>query len=84
MKVSLSRKIHIMAFPQETFLNARWSEDQSATMPPASLRRRVAECCRLVRQLLRFYVSHLPSDSLYVDAAAARTSTSQTTSRKCQ
>jgi hypothetical protein len=29
MKVSLSRKIHIMAFPQETFLNARWSEDQS-------------------------------------------------------
>ena len=33
MKVSLSRKIHIMAFPQETFLNARWSEDQSAAMP---------------------------------------------------
>ncbi len=22
-----------MAFPQETFLNARWSEDQSAAMP---------------------------------------------------
>src|SRR5215468_11139325 len=33
MNVSLKRKIHIMAFPQETFLNARWSEDQSATMP---------------------------------------------------
>src|SRR6476659_3217376 len=33
MKVSLRRKIHIMAFPQETFLKARWSEDQSATMP---------------------------------------------------
>src|SRR6266567_9197476 len=33
MKVSLRRKIHIMAFPQETFLNARWSEDQSAAMP---------------------------------------------------
>ena len=33
MKVSLSRKIHIMALPQETFLNARWSEDQSAAMP---------------------------------------------------
>src|SRR5262245_21509661 len=33
MKVSLRRKIHIMAFPHETFLNARWSEDQSATMP---------------------------------------------------
>src|SRR5207253_883073 len=33
MKVSLRRKIHIMAFPQEPFLNARWSEDQSAAMP---------------------------------------------------
>src|SRR5262249_59305269 len=33
MNVSLRRKIHIMALPQETFLNARWSEDQSATMP---------------------------------------------------
>src|SRR5919109_1877029 len=31
-KVSLRRKIHIMAFPQETFLNARWSEAQSPTM----------------------------------------------------
>src|SRR3954447_3172706 len=31
MKVSLSRKIHIMAFPQDALLNARWSEDQSAT-----------------------------------------------------
>src|SRR5437773_8453064 len=33
MNVSLSRKIHIIALPQGTFLNARWSEDQSATMP---------------------------------------------------
>src|SRR6266487_6761852 len=33
MKVSLRRKIHIMALPQGTFLNARWSEDQSATIP---------------------------------------------------
>src|SRR5713226_4630475 len=33
MNVSLRRKIHIMALPQDTFLNARWSEDQSATMP---------------------------------------------------
>src|SRR5437867_8799875 len=33
MNVSLRRKIHIMALPQGTFLNARWSEDQSATMP---------------------------------------------------
>src|SRR3954470_4152255 len=30
MKVSLSRKIHIMAFPQDALLNARWSEAQSA------------------------------------------------------
>src|SRR3979411_1521868 len=33
MKVSLRRKIHIMAFPQETFLKARWSEDPPAAMP---------------------------------------------------
>src|SRR3981081_3872062 len=33
MNVSLRRKIHIMALPQGTFLNARWSEDQSAMMP---------------------------------------------------
>src|SRR5258706_1196988 len=33
MKVSLRRKIHIMALPQGTFLNARWSDDQSETMP---------------------------------------------------
>src|SRR6266849_1603521 len=33
MKVSLSRKIHIIALPHGTPLNARWSEDQSATMP---------------------------------------------------
>src|SRR6266498_2429907 len=33
MKVSLRRKIHIIALPQGTFLNARRSEDQSATMP---------------------------------------------------
>jgi hypothetical protein len=33
MKVSLSRKIHIIALPQGTFLNALWSEAQSATTP---------------------------------------------------
>src|SRR3990170_8459441 len=33
MKVSLRRKIHILALPQGTFLKARWSEDQSETMP---------------------------------------------------
>ncbi len=35
MKVSLRRKIHIMAFPQVAVLKARWSEDQSE----ATLRR---------------------------------------------
>src|SRR5215475_494240 len=33
MKVSESRKIHIIALPHGTFLNARWSDDQSATTP---------------------------------------------------
>ena len=31
MKVSERRKIHIMAFPQDALLKARWSEDQSET-----------------------------------------------------
>src|SRR5438094_8397447 len=33
MKVSLRRKIHIMALHQGTFMNARWSQDQSPTIP---------------------------------------------------
>src|SRR2546428_9138125 len=33
IKVSLRRKIQTMALPQGTFLNARWSEDQSAAKP---------------------------------------------------
>ena len=33
MNVSESRKIHIIALPHGTFLNARWSDDQSATTP---------------------------------------------------
>src|ERR1700730_847219 len=33
IKVSLRRKIHIMALPQVAVLNARWSEDQSAAKP---------------------------------------------------
>jgi len=33
MKVSLRRKIHIMALPHDALLNARWSEDQSAATP---------------------------------------------------
>ena len=54
MKVSLRRKIHIIALPQGTFLNARWSEDQSATMPcslqASGLRER---CSRTGRRGLR-------------------------------
>ena len=54
MKVSLSRKIHIMALPQETFLNARWSEAQSAAMPckpgarPAPLFAKVVSAIRSI------------------------------------
>jgi hypothetical protein len=33
MNVSLRRKIHIIALPQGTFLNALWSDDQSDTTP---------------------------------------------------
>src|ERR1700730_3775462 len=33
IKVSLKRKIHIMALPQVALLNARWSEAQSAAKP---------------------------------------------------
>ena len=33
MKVSLTRKIHIIGLPQGTPLKARWSEEKSATMP---------------------------------------------------
>src|SRR5438094_10488280 len=33
MKVSLRRGIHIIALPQGPFLRARWSEEQSASMP---------------------------------------------------
>src|SRR5437867_3439136 len=33
MNVSESRKIHIIALPHGTFLNARWSDAQSATTP---------------------------------------------------
>src|SRR5918997_6642717 len=42
MKVSLRRKIHIMAFPQDALLNARWSEDQSARTPRPPAAGRVA------------------------------------------
>jgi len=53
MKVSLRRKIHIMPLPQETFLNARWSEDKSAAMPRQPAGRVIASpmfvsaCCAI-------------------------------------
>ncbi len=31
MKVSLTRKIHIIGLPQGTLLKARWSDEKSAT-----------------------------------------------------
>src|SRR6267154_2209140 len=60
MKVSLRRKIHIMALPQETFLNARWSEDQSATMPwmPSGSGRDPAVLVRIA--CVMFFLTCLP------------------------
>ncbi|MNZ78422.1 hypothetical protein D3C78_969910 [compost metagenome] len=40
MKMSLRMKIHIIALPQETFLNARWSDDRSAATPRSPVGRR--------------------------------------------
>jgi len=58
MKVSLSRKIHIIALPQGTFLNARWSEDQSATTPfkPPGSGRDSAEL--VIAGCIMFFDSH--------------------------
>src|SRR5258707_9011336 len=61
MKVSLRRKIHIMALPQGTFLNARWSEDQSATMPwmPSGSGRDPAVLVRIA--CVMFFFARLPN-----------------------
>src|SRR5438093_13714891 len=61
MKVSLRRKIHIMALPQGTFLNARWSEDQSATMPwmPSGSGRGPAVLVRIA--CVMFFFARLPN-----------------------
>ena len=90
MKVSLSRKIHIMAFPQETFLNARWSEDQSAAMPrrpggrgavwSACRQRRLGHPRLLLGQQLAADVDETGGPA----GISTAKSTSQTSSRKCQ
>src|SRR5467141_697527 len=61
MNVSLRRKIHIMALPQGTFLNARWSEDQSATMPwmPSGSGRDPAVLVRIA--CVMFFWARLPN-----------------------
>src|SRR5437773_10848932 len=79
MNVSLSRKIHIIALPHGTFLNARWSDDQSATTPSmpeasgsASADPVTADCIMGPDPFYRWVFSK----------TAKRTA--QTSSRKCQ
>src|SRR5258706_6967270 len=61
MKVSLRRKIHIMALPQGTFLNACWSDDQSATTPwmPSGSGRDPAVLVRIA--CVMFFFARLPN-----------------------
>src|SRR6266850_7962895 len=90
MNVSLRRKIHIIALPQGTFLNARWSEDQSATMPctPSGSGRgfTVLVGIACVMSLWAFYLipqSFNKTSKLFpVNSRPKRTN--QTKSRKCQ
>src|SRR6266436_9026884 len=91
MKVSLRRKIHIIALPQGTFLNARWSEDQSATMPsqPSGRVRGsavfLAAGCAMSFDpgyLIPQMANKMPRLSLPENSRPKRTS--QTRSRKCQ
>ena len=91
MKVSLSRKIHIMALPQETFLNARWSEDQSAAMPASPPGRGsvwpVCVRCRLCHAASILLGQQLAANVDEVRGPAGqqqRRRPSQTNSRKCQ
>ena len=79
MNVSESRKIHIIALPQGTFLNARWSDDQSATTPgrpslsgAACPALASAVCVMCVDPLYRWVLS------------STKKSAAQTSSRKCQ
>ena len=88
MKVSLSRKIHIIAFFQDTCLKARWSEDQSATMPrqPGSRGRAGREAGEVSAMLGMPQVrSWRQMSTKSVAQPVNRTSRpSQTNSRKCQ
>src|SRR3712207_1186992 len=62
MKVSERRKIHIMAFPQDTFLKARWSEAQSVTR----VRKRAgagASVFLKAESAIRFFLSGQPQQA---------------------
>ena len=92
MKVSLSRKIHIIGLPHGTSLKARWSEDTSATtlcQPSGCGQRRGA--CRLLRAsswARPGSCGHSGADEQIASPRSSDTSsaysTTQTASRKCQ
>src|SRR6266852_7152259 len=90
MKVSLRRKIHIMALPQGTFLNARWSEDQSATMPckPSGSGGRSTALVGVASVMCFGPVYLMPQSfnkrSRLFPVNSRAKSTNQTRSRKCQ
>src|SRR6266404_2690511 len=91
MKVSLRRKIHIMALPQGTFLNARWSEDQSATMPctPSGSTTVCATvvvgiACVMCRVPFYLIPQSFSKTSKLFPVNSRLKSTNQTSSRKCQ
>src|SRR4051794_17404100 len=87
-KVSLSRKIHIIALPQDTSLNARWSEPQSAVKRRHALGLAVvpmlAEVASVIGRLP--HVSNWRQKTMNPPAQPASSASriSQTTIRKCQ
>jgi hypothetical protein len=89
--VSLRRKIHIIALPQGTFLNARWSDDQSDAMPRMPLGKAAeppvfATAISVMgfdpAYLIPQIANKVPRLSVPENSRPNRTS--QTTSRKCQ
>src|SRR6267143_331185 len=89
MNVSLRRKIHIMALPQGTFLNARWSEDQSATMPWMPSGRRGSPVLVPIACVMFFWTrlpnpAELQQNVQVIPRKQQTNRTSQTPSRKCQ
>ncbi|MDT4890678.1 hypothetical protein FQZ97_1275630 [compost metagenome] len=90
MKVSLSRKIHIIALPQATWKAWR-SDDQSATSPRSpgtgaevsALRGAVA---RVVRLLMVIFQARpqMKRTTSGVSQPSAANSTTHTANRKCQ